>query len=367
MSSVEVVRRVRETKLASASELFEVGALEAGPPDASFVRRLNTVMVRRRADMEKNIPATLADAINAKGALRIHAELVVFGNWLIDSSPRAKPRPGKQADTKKLLKCVAAIMAEIELSALKKQHAFAPHGRESRKREITKHDLVSGWKMLFGENVKPSMFDAKLRTIQLILPDYLRDLKSGSAIHIGKKIRTSPEIERVLVAITSLLPASHTDWPDILTEPDMKQSALLVPFEIELGYQSDAHEKEYRNLSKGAHPAARLKYVPKRTTATSTSGNMRADRAGKIILEPVVHIRRDYRTEALIDRLVILVEARANIENFRLQKLIANKTGATTYVHDLQKWRNPGDNFAKCFLQVCGKWYSYISNICLGL
>ncbi|MBQ0748895.1 MAG: hypothetical protein KBT70_01740, partial [Roseovarius sp.] len=114
MTSPEVGYRVRGEKLAFASkELFEIGALDSDPIDMSFVRRLNTVMARRRLDMEKKCPGTLIDAISDKGTLKKQAELVVFGQWLITGSPGAKPRPGKKPDPTKMLKCIAAIMAEI--------------------------------------------------------------------------------------------------------------------------------------------------------------------------------------------------------------------------------------------------------------
>lgn len=95
---------MRGEKLELASEeLFEVGILEVGPLSTRYVRRLNTMTARRRADMEKNVPPRLNDAINAKGMLKKQAELVVFGQWLLNGSPGAKRRPGRQADPKKVL------------------------------------------------------------------------------------------------------------------------------------------------------------------------------------------------------------------------------------------------------------------------
>lgn len=353
MNNVEVVRQVRGLKLSSTSELFELGALADSPTDESFVRRLNTAMARLRTDTERRIPATFADAIKKDGELKKHAELVAVGHWLLlDGHPGMPRTRGKQADPRTVLKCVAVIMATIATRARQRAKKMEIQARTSRQREITKHDLVGGWKRLFGEIVNASMFDAKLRTIQRVLPFYLEHLKSGGANHAGVRIKKSPEVKRVLDAIFGMLPASHTDTPDILTEPNVKRPARLVPFEIELEYQSDAHEALYRNLSTGAHPAARLRYVPKRTTPTSPSGNMRADRVGKIVLEPEVHIRRDYRTEALIDRLVILVETRAKIDDFRLQMAITSKTAATTYVHDLRHWKGPGPGWGTPLMDV---------------
>lgn len=337
MNGKEVTERVRGEKLADASELFEIGALEVGPPDASFVRRLNTVMARRRHDMEKNIPATLSDAITAAGKLSKHAELVVFGNWLINGRPGVKSRPGPQADPKKILKCVAAIMAEIEWAALKKTHARAAGGRESRKREITKHGLADQWEILFGEKITPANFDAPLRSARHILSDYLSHLTSGSAIHGGKNIKRSHEIERALDAITGMLPASQTDRPEILTEPDVTRSARLVPFDIALEYQSDTHAEEHRRLPSGTKLDPRLRYVPHMTTATSSTGKARPDRAGTVTLVPDVDIRNDYQVKALIDRVVILINTTVKIDDRMLKEHIEKTTGTATFIRDLTK------------------------------
>jgi hypothetical protein len=344
MCSAEVVQRVRGEKLALASkELFELGELADAPDHESFIRRLNTVMARGRADMQKTIPTTLVDAIDGKGTLKKQAELVVFGQWLIDGSPGAKPRPGKPVDPRKVLKCVAAIMAEIAWAKLKKDHAFEMSGRESRKREVTKHALADKWKQLYSENIRPANFDAPLRSARHILSDYLKYLKSGAVLHGGAQIKTSPEIKRALKAITGLLSASQTGRPDIFAEPDAPRPATLVPFEIALEYQSNTHAEEHRRLPPGSRLDPRLRYLPTATAATSSSGKARADREGKITLVPDVNIRKDYRVEALIDRLVILIETRVKIHRLNLQDLIVKATGVRTFVDDLLDPKASGD------------------------
>jgi len=340
MSGPEAYRRVLEEKLVASSDLFEAGVVGDAPTDASFVRRLNTVMARRRPDMEKNVPATLADAMNKNGTLNRHAELVVFGNWLIDVTPGARPRPGRQVDPKKILKCVAAIMAEIKTAATKKAYAKSARGREGRKREITKHALAEQWKHLFDEKIAASNFDAPLRSTRLILSDYLSHLKSGSALHGGKKIKKSPEIERTLDAITGLLPASQTGRPDIFAEPDAPSPATLAPFEIALEYQSDAHAEEHRRLPPGTTLDPKLRYMPIKTPATLSSGKVRSDREGTITLVPNVDIRNDYQVKAVIDRLAILISTTVKIEDKTLKKQIEKKTGRSTFVRDLTKIRN---------------------------
>lgn len=344
MSSARVNERVREGKLASASELFELGVLVDATTDASFVRRLNTMVARRRPEMEKKVPATLADAIKSDGALKKHADLVVLGEWLlVDGHPGMQAGRGKQANPRTVLECVAVVMAEFHFRSIKKSHGTASSGRKSRKREITKHDLARSWKRLFGEIVEPAVFDSRLRSVRRILPHYLKHLKSGAASHAGKKIRKSPEVQRVLDAITGMLPASQTDRPEIFVEPDVTHPARLVPFDIALGYQSDAHEEEYRQLPKGIRPVSRLRYVPKTTTATASSGTVHSNRAGKIILEPDVGIRRDYKVTALIDRLVFLLQVNKPANERSLAMLIKRETKAKCYVKDILHKQDLGD------------------------
>jgi hypothetical protein len=253
------------------------------------------------------------------------------------------PNGGKipwQVNPKKILKCVAAILSEIQTAALKKRHALPAHGRESRKRSITKHALTNQWKRLFDEEIKASNFDAPLRSARLFLSDYISHLKSGSALHGGKKIKKSPEIERALDAINGLLPASLTVRPDIFVEPDAPRPANLVPFEIALEYQSDMHAEEHRRLPSGTTLNPRLRYLPVATAPTSSSGKARADREGKITLVPDVDIRRDYRVHALIDRLAILISTTAKIDDKKLKTHIEKMAGRSTFVRDLTKIKN---------------------------
>src|SRR6056297_1857072 len=91
----KTVYQRREKLLVAAPELFELGTLSDVSNDYSFIRRLNIIMARRRADMEKNIPATLADAISAKGFVEKHAELAVFGTWLSMAVQARNHDPGR--------------------------------------------------------------------------------------------------------------------------------------------------------------------------------------------------------------------------------------------------------------------------------
>lgn len=125
----------------------------------------------------------------------------------------------------------------------------------------------------------------------------------------------------------------------------MKQPARLDPFEVQLGYQSLAHEEEYRRLPKGTGLDCRLRYLPTKAAPTSSSGQLRSDRVGKIVLEPDVDIQANYKTTALIDRLVIVLETRTEISRAALKTAIENETGAILYVHDRRQTNGPGDGW----------------------
>ena len=341
----------REQRLIAASELFEAGDLSAAPTDDSFVLRLNTIVARRRQDMEKKIPATLGEGIKADGILKKQAELVVLGRWLLlDGQPGKKKKGGRPTDPWLILQCVATILVEIDMRLRKMSARMHPGGRERRKQEITRHDVAKAWQILFGEQVDPVKFRAPLRSVKLILPRYLEHLKSGHAAYAGKRIRKSPEIQQALKALSGRLPNAQKDRPAILTDPDVKHPATLVPFEIELEYQSPDHKTDYRKPIAATFDVPGLRYIPAGISSTALSGKIRADRTDKIVLKPDVNIRRDYKTGAVIDRLVIIVETSDAIEGRRLQNLIFGRTGASTYVLDLLSRRATDERWGVPFI-----------------
>lgn len=328
------VYQEREEKLIAASQLFEAGDLSDAPTDKSFVRRLNTVMMRRRKNVETKIPATLSDAINSNGKLAKHAELIVFGNWLFEGHPGMEKKGGQQVNSHRLLQCIVAILAELKARPLIMKNNRPTKARANRKQEITKHDLPRQWKILFGEEVKSSMFGSLLKSTRRILPQYLNHLGTGAAHYAGKPIKTSPELQMVSDSISGILPKTPPVRTDILTEPKLKHPAALLPFEIELRYQSQKHQAEHRNLSGCTTASSRLRYIPTMTSSTSSSGTVRADRENKIVLKPDVCIRRDYKTKALIDRVVILIETSTNTNRIALGNIIANTTTPRPHVAD---------------------------------
>ena len=334
----------RAQRLATASALFEIGELSDEISDQSYILRLNTIVARRLADAEKSTPANLSDAILSNGKLHRHAEMAVFGRWLLlDGYAGVKKQGGKQPDRRVILKCVAIAMNELRVRPKLQELGLAHATRESRKKEITKRDLALRWEGMFGDLKNPSFFDARLRSMKRILSAYLEHMQSGAFVVDGKQIWESPEITRVLEAISR----KNTPRPEANVSAMAKSvtpvPADLAPFDIELRYSSSAQEDEYRNLTGISLPPSRLRYKPTPVSSTSTSGTVRAGRKGKIVLVPEITIRGNWRVEALVDRLVLLVKTTTPTAPHYLNNKIFEATGSKIFAHDLRKQINKRD------------------------
>ncbi len=330
------IREPRAKRLAAASTLFEAGALSDEISEDSFVLRLNAIVARRFLDAEKNTPTDLTNAITTTGRLNRYAELVAFGRWLLlEGHPGMAKQGGKQPNLRVIAKCVAVAMYELRVRPKLREHAFALAGRKSRTREITKRDLAERWHKLLGEKKEPSFFDARLRSLKRILSAYLEHLESGDFVGDGKQIKKSPEIEEVLKAITGKSTAQPGTKASAVTKTPAPVPADLSPFEIELRYSSPAQEEEYRNRARVSLPPSRLRYLPTATSSTSTSGAVRADRKDKVVLVPDMAMRDNYKVEALIDRMVVLINTTTQTDYSAIKKKIAKSTGTSIYVQDL--------------------------------
>ncbi len=70
-------------QIAAKSSLFEAGILQDAPNDESFVLRLNALVAASAREFIPKLKKDLGSAILARGRLNEHAELVVFGHWLL--------------------------------------------------------------------------------------------------------------------------------------------------------------------------------------------------------------------------------------------------------------------------------------------
>jgi hypothetical protein len=327
---------LRAQELAAASTLFEAGPLVDGISLESFVRRLSTILTGRLASDPDKVPASLSGAISQKGVLNEHAEVGAFGRWLlIDDHPGLKKNGGKQPDPRTILKCVAVAIRERRVRAQLIEHHLASPGREGRTREITKHDLSEGWRKTFGEAKEPSFFDAKLRSMKRILPAYQLHLNSGRFKVEGKQIKRSPEIDKVLRAITSKPKVASKHHHSTAVSTAEAVHAALIPFDIWLRYSSIDQANEYRKLRGSALPHSCLHYKPILQSSSPNRGVPSTEPKGKIQLVPQFVIRGKFKTEAVIDRIVILVNTTAPVRYDALYKQIRSAAAASVYVQDL--------------------------------
>ncbi|MEQ9258620.1 MAG: hypothetical protein RIG84_05945 [Roseovarius sp.] len=343
-TSKQIAQQVTAQRLAATSELFEDAELTQAKEFRDFVLRINTLVHSRRPMDSDKVPEDLARAIRANGVAKPAAELVLFGDWLLGGRPGLKQTPGRQPDYSEILKCVAACMVGLyQRARLKHQGTAADNGTlnfrsgrkkhikpSSRKSDITKDDLSYWWERVFDEKRSPERFDANLRTMRRILPAYLEHLKSRKVMHGGKTVTRSPEIQAVLKAKTGRHEANPVQSQP--SAPEVSARATPSPFTISLGYSSSLEQRDYRGSARRDAPPSTLTYeaVP----PSSTSPN------GKIVLEPKIDVRENFKVNALIDRIAILLTTSSKINDITLKTQIEEKTGRTVLVRDLTKKKN---------------------------
>lgn len=331
------IREYRGQRLVEASTLFQTGELSDELSDRDFTLRLNRLLALQPNQKVKRPPSNLAKAIRKDGTLREQAELIVLGRWLLcDGRPGMTKSPGPQPDYRELLQCVSAALDVLNTQAHRKKIGKATGGRKSRKNSITKTDLAHSWENLLGEKVNPSFFDSRLKSLKHILPSYLMHLKSGSTEYDSKKIQKSSQVKKVLDAISGQLEKTPGVSKTILQKSTMQKAAHIAPFDINLRYSSTNAEADYRNTANmPTQKRSCLRYVPSTAASTSASGKLRTDRRSNIVLTPEVDIRHDYKVNALIDRIVILVSTEKYTEWQKLKDTIAKDCGIETLVQDL--------------------------------
>ena len=346
-TGAQTVRDVTARDLARKSDLFEYGKITPETKENSFILRLNTLAHAGSQAWAAKVPASLEDAIRAKAQeAKSEAELVLFGNWLLlDGRPGLKKTAGPEPDYKEIMTCVAACLYglksrerrarnEDKLAHAASTRAVNRSSRprpNSRKQDITKHDLRNWWAMMFDESRKVSDFDAKLKSMRRLLPAYLSHLKSGTVTHGSKTVRKSPRISAVLAAISGKVDAQAARQQAQLAPVP----ATPAPFSIPLSYSSPAEKTEYRALSGKDVPDTNLEYRCLPVSPTSRSGNTRPDRSGRIVLAPDAAIRGNYKIEALVDRIAILVDTKSQVHWEDLKRTMEKTTGITVYVRDL--------------------------------
>ena len=106
--------RSRAAERSHTSRLLEEGAPEDAVDGDGYVRRTNALFAATTFRGRRWHPANLEKAILDDGRLTPHAELVVFGEWLLmQNKPGFLQRGGRQFDPRLILRTLAAALAEL--------------------------------------------------------------------------------------------------------------------------------------------------------------------------------------------------------------------------------------------------------------
>lgn len=322
-----IARRIEA--LAATSTLVRAGQLQDQASDADFVRCLNGLLVSRPSQHSKKTPASEADAVDKKGKLHPHAELVAFGDWLlVEGQPGHLRKGGRKPDGRVLLRTVAAALLDLSLRPLEEKHGLEPPRQSHRKLAINKADLARRWATLFGSDRKAELFDANLRTLRKIIPDYQAHLSRGKARFGGQVVRSSPQINAIRTGITPKPNSGKTAVASGAAASCPSAPATPTPFELDLVYSSDDERREHRQGVTGSVPLSRLTYTPTADTSHSSS------KSPEMVFKPNLD-RADYRFRAVIDKMVLLVETSHLTNGPSVWKRLEDDTGVTTYVQDL--------------------------------
>lgn len=334
-----------------------IGLFEEGNPDdtkapSSFVMRVNRQVFVQAVLRPNSKRCDLATAISSAGRLGLHAELVVFGTWMVaDGMPGATKRRGKRADPGRLLKVAACCFAALENADLSAAAKPAPVPRIN-----TKH-VVEIWKKCFDGVGSTSDYGSSLRSLRLILPDYLACVAAGTVAFNGQRVTASPLLERLAEAISTeasfsgASPTLPSPAPAVAASPisaspggvsgapavaSAGPAVIASTFEIPLVYSSPAKEAEYRGSVPSPHAAPTLRYRIEPHAATKTGSKARPTLAGRLVFKPDHPIAGSVILNALIDRIALTVSTVRSTSNQVLQSAITS-AGANVHVEDRTK------------------------------
>ena len=233
--------------LAGKAHLFEDGDPKLAADDEAFIKRLNYHVSMRMQPLAEKAPDSLAATITAKGTLNKHAELILFGRWLlIDGMPGCRTRRGKQLDASALLKVVACAFAAQQWHALDPKYTRNPEAGTPFK--LTSKKLVDQRGRLFGDQAQTRDYQAALPSLAYILPEYLEHLKTGDLIWDGIVVQKSAKMTELRRAMKRTRRSASRASLKAMTPAmafgatSMAPAPLHTDFEIELLYSSPDQE-----------------------------------------------------------------------------------------------------------------------------
>lgn len=311
--------------LLSGTGLFEIGLPEDAASPEGFILRVNRQVFLRMLRPTHRARFELATAISPDGGLRSHAELIVFGTWLLcNGMPGSRARPGKAPDLHKLFKVAAAAFAALA------SPSRSLKGDISLKRQIQTKDIVKFWNVCFDATTKPSDHSSSLRSLRHILPEYLAHLQAGHLRFNGVIVKSAPQIKQLAKAIklttpTSVVSATAVAKSVSLPAAGTAPPTLIMPttFEIPLRYAAPDAEAIYRDVASPAPVVPHLSYSIHPVVATSEKHQVRADRVNRVVFKPDHDVRSMVTVEALIDRIAFTVSTTRLTRYSALQSALA--------------------------------------------
>jgi len=293
---------VRGPLLPDGIGLFERGDPNDSTDPQSFVMRMNRNLFIRAMDPIGYVRQDLVTAINVRGQLDRQAELVVFGGWLFDGMPGRGSHPGRAPDLHRLLKVTTAALAAFNAQSRAQKEGDAATAA------IRTSDIARFWKRLFDQDAKTSDHSSALRSLRLILPDYLAHLNAGGLDFNGQKVTASPLMSELVKALSTstLSKVKPVNSPTVAAVPTVAPK----DFEIPLVYSSREADDEYRNLAAALPRPRSLKYEIRPVSPTSARTVLRADRDGRLLLRPDFDVKRALTVKALIDRIAFTVDTK---------------------------------------------------------
>lgn len=319
------------------SQLAESGKLEDASTDADWLARANGLFLARQHNARAlKVPKTLGDAIAVNGKIHPHAEVYVFGKWLLlDSAPGSSNHPGKKPDYRTVIETLACAIYVTEGLGGRIGKDGLPAKADPAKPTTTK--LARAASRIFGIDAKASDFSSRKTALRRILEDYLKYLKTATYDVTGKgKIATkSPRLAKVLKAlttkhkVTAATKASHTapaapatasstgpsaasPAPAIspssstLPAPAIRHAVRAMPgMQIPLIYPHAARKAEYRSIKHAMLPDTALDYTSHNPEPHSAATVLRSHRADTLILKPALDVAANFAVKAVIDRLAI--------------------------------------------------------------
>lgn len=359
MVQQEAIRKYR-------SQLARTGKLSDASDDEDWLARANgQFLASQHKPSRLKVPRTLTEAISTAGAISEHAEVYVFGRWLLlDGAPGLITKPGVKPDRRKVVKTLSAALYLAGGLGWKKDENGLPAADDPK--AVTKTNLVNAMTRIFDETLAVSDFDSRLKTLESTLDGYLKHLATGTYTVSGVPVTRSAGLKKLLnhlsgksrknapaklsaiatsVSVPSVSPSSAVS-PTLASTGSgtgFKTAAILPAIPIELSYAHPNRKEEYRTPAYATLPETKLCYTWRNPEPHKGSAGLRIDRNDVFILKPDLDIAAKFNIRAIIDRMAISVTIKQQTNPKDIHRLLSDAS-LRGYVQD--RTQPPSGDFA---------------------